>query len=127
MSRRDLDADAAVTALTYRLRDWGVPDPNMKARAFIDDLQGRGWKVVNEGVRPQPPRKADECPEHAGQYASGCGGCAADAQADDDTDRRVGPGHLSSDQARAALRAALAEARQQTAARTATQREKATT
>lgn len=77
----DLDADQAVRALAFRLRDWNVTDPGAKARAFIDDLTSHGWRCRQEEPRYHPPKKADECTTHAGNYRDHCRGCAADRKA----------------------------------------------
>lgn len=111
MSRPDLDADAAVKALAFRLRDWNVPDPAVKARAFIDDIQARGWKVTNEAPTARPPKKHEECATHAGQYRLSCSGCAADRKAAAQArNANLGPARMTRDEALARMRADVAAA-----------------
>jgi hypothetical protein len=48
---------------------------------------GAWWKAAatEAGHVPRPPRKAEECKTHAGQWANACHGCASDRLAGDRT------------------------------------------
>ncbi|WP_028654870.1 hypothetical protein [Nocardioides sp. J54] len=73
--------EQACHALAARLRAWGVPDPEVRARDYMAGLHAAGWRWQAPENRPTPPRRAEECTTHAGQYAARCAGCAADAKA----------------------------------------------
>lgn len=59
-------------------------DPDAKTPAAIK----RPFKPDTSAARKRsgPPKRAEECPHHPGQYADNCGGCHADELADDDPD-----------------------------------------
>lgn len=70
--------EQACHALANRLRAWGLSDCEVRARDFVAGLYGAGWRWQAPENRPIPPRRADECDVHAGNWASRCAGCAAD-------------------------------------------------
>lgn len=57
-------------------------DPDAKTPAAIK----RPFTPTNSTPtkRTGPPKKAEECPDHPGQYADNCGGCNADALVSDE-------------------------------------------
>lgn len=70
--------DRAINALASRFRAFGASDPAIRAHDFIGGLQAEGWIWMPAENRPAPPRRTEECPEHAGQWANRCSGCVAD-------------------------------------------------
>ena len=80
-----IDVMNAKRALTVRLRAWGIGDESHKlAAGFIDDLVAQGWTVdANHETRRQPPKVADECRAHPGEWADACRPCATEERAID--------------------------------------------
>jgi hypothetical protein len=93
--RPDWDKPGILTHLdTARLRVGVTPatlaiaaihaatNPTNRTPAVIP-LDGEHWR--NPAVTPHrnvaPPRRADWCPSHIGEYADNCRGCAADTKA----------------------------------------------
>lgn len=70
--------EQACHALAARLRAWGVSDGEVRARDYIAGLYSVGWRWQSPENRPAPPRREDECPTHAGQWAIRCAACVAD-------------------------------------------------
>lgn len=64
---------------------WIATDPKTETPARVLEA-GPWWKATNtERETPRPPRKAEECPIHAGNWRDNCHGCASDRLADTDT------------------------------------------
>ncbi|GAB2970161.1 hypothetical protein [Nocardioides montaniterrae] len=70
--------DRAVNALANRFRAFGATDPAIRAHEYIGGLMAEGWTWQPTENRPVPPKRDDECQQHAGQWAGRCAGCAAD-------------------------------------------------
>lgn len=75
-------------AIAKHCATWGLPEATAHVLAHARDPKANTPNVIASRYTPDnepqvgghrhPPRIADECPEHAGQYASACSGCAAD-------------------------------------------------
>lgn len=79
---RELKGMHLPTAVEIVIRH--ASDPEAKTPAAITRPFLPAAPPAHRLRKSGPPRKHEECPTHAGQYADNCGGCNADALAGDD-------------------------------------------
>jgi hypothetical protein len=73
-----LDVKHAKEALAWRLKEWGVANPNEMAASFIDDLVEKGWRMdANRELRPINPKPHEACSD-CGSHKRRCPGHPAE-------------------------------------------------
>lgn len=102
MNNDQLDA---IKALTARLREWEVEEPEARAQKFVNDMVARGWRM-DAHYRPlrRPPMRSEECGVHPGEFHDFCRACVADRKAVADEVANPG-GHWTPERIRESLHA----------------------
>lgn len=101
------DAAVALTFIACDTKPDGTPASATPKRV----LEQGPWRVAaaaggDTSVRTHAPKRHEECPTHAGQWAHNCGGCRTDALVADDEPRKPlphQPAHADASLARALM------------------------